>query len=107
MAIKTARIVKDSVLRVASAGAFAVAVVIAPVVEISAGPLAGSGTVADPCSQVNTNGSASLYCGVGGNPRYWRLRRLRYPVRHVPELHRSTGNNSAREPQVDPCHGCP
>ncbi len=68
MAIKTARIIKNSVLRVASAGALAVAIIIAPVVEISAGPSAGPGTVADPCSQVNTNGSASLYCGVGGTP---------------------------------------
>jgi hypothetical protein len=66
MAIKKARIVKSSVIRVACAGAFAAAIIIAPVVGISAGPLAGSRTVADPCTQVNTNGSISLQCGVGG-----------------------------------------
>ena len=63
MAIKTARIVKSSVLRVACAGAFAAAIIIAPVVGISAGPGADSRTVADPCTQVNTNGSVSLQCG--------------------------------------------
>jgi hypothetical protein len=59
-------IVKNSVLRVACAGAFAAAIIIAPVVGISAGPLAGSRTVADVCTQVNTKGSVSLQCGVGG-----------------------------------------
>jgi hypothetical protein len=66
MAIKTARMVKSSVLRVACAGAFAAAIIIAPVAGISAGPLAGSRAVADPCTQVNTNGSVSLQCGVVG-----------------------------------------
>jgi hypothetical protein len=66
MAIKTGRMVKSSVLHVACAGAFATAITIAPVVGISAGPLAGSRAVADPCTQVNTNGSVSLQCGVGG-----------------------------------------
>jgi hypothetical protein len=66
MAIKTARIVKSSVLRVACAGAFAAAIIIAPVVGVSAGPLAGSRTVAAPCTQVNMNGSNSLQCGVSG-----------------------------------------
>jgi hypothetical protein len=68
MAIKTARIVKSSVLRVACAGAFGAAIIIAPVVGVSAGPLAGSRTLADPCTQVNINGSVSLQCGVGGTP---------------------------------------
>ena len=59
-------IVKNRVLRAACAGAFAAAIIIAPVVGISAGPLAGSRAVADPCTQVKTNGSVSLQCGVGG-----------------------------------------
>jgi hypothetical protein len=70
MAIKTARIVKSSVLRVACAGAFGAAIIIAPVVGISAGPLAGSSTVAAPCTQVNMNGSISLQCGVSGTQGY-------------------------------------
>lgn len=67
-------IVKIPLLRVACAGAFAAAIIIAPVVGISAGAGAGSRSVADPsssgsgggCTQVNTNGSFSLQCGVGG-----------------------------------------
>ena len=66
-------IVKNSVMRVACAGAFAAAIIIAPVVGIiSTEPSADSRTVADPCTQVNTNGSVSLQCGsappsVGGS----------------------------------------
>jgi hypothetical protein len=56
-------IVKSSVLRVACAGAFAAAIIIAPVVGISAGSGGDSRTVAAPCAQVNTNGSVSLQCG--------------------------------------------
>jgi hypothetical protein len=67
-------IVKNPLLRVACAGAFAAAIIIAAAVAISAGAGAGSRTVADPsssgggggCTQVNTNGSFSLQCGVGG-----------------------------------------
>jgi hypothetical protein len=61
-------IVKNPVIRVAFAGAFAAAIVIAPVVGISASPGAGSRTVADSCTQVKTNGSVSLACGVVGTP---------------------------------------
>jgi hypothetical protein len=61
-------IVKNPLPRVACAGAFAAPIVIAPVVGISAGLGAGSRTVADPCTQVNTNGSASLQCGTVGTP---------------------------------------
>ena len=41
----------------------AAAILIAPVVGISAGPGADSRTVAAPCTQVNSNGSVSLQCG--------------------------------------------
>jgi hypothetical protein len=59
-------IVKNPLLRLGCAGAFAAAIIIAPVVGISAGPGAGSRTVADPCTQANTNGSVSLQCGGAG-----------------------------------------
>ena len=60
-------------VRAVCAGAFAAAIVIAPVVWIAADPGAHSRSVADVCSQVSTNGSVSLQCGtppVGGPPGY-------------------------------------
>jgi hypothetical protein len=50
-------------VRATCAGAFAAAIVITPVVGISAGAGADFRTVADPCTQVNTSGSVSLQCG--------------------------------------------
>jgi hypothetical protein len=54
---------KSSVLRMVCAGALAAAIIIAPVVGVSAGLGSDSRTVAAPCTQVNTNGSVSLQCG--------------------------------------------
>ena len=52
----------------AGAGAFAAAIIIAPVVVTAAGPSAASRNVADVCTQTNTNGSVALQCGFGGAP---------------------------------------
>jgi hypothetical protein len=60
-------------VRAACIGAFAAAVVIAPVVGIIAGSGADVRTVADPCTQVSTGGSVSLQCGtqpIGPSPNY-------------------------------------
>jgi hypothetical protein len=58
--------VQHAARRAACAGAFAAAIIIAPAVGMSAAPSSGSRTIADVCSQVTTNGSVALQCGVTG-----------------------------------------
>jgi len=65
MALKMA-ILKSRLVRGAYAAAFAAAVVVAPAAGLSV--TAQSRTVADPCTQVNTNGSVALQCGAGATP---------------------------------------